>query len=220
MQIVSNPRLLNTLVEALSLGFLEEMARSVPALYAEAIAEVSASPILEDAEASYLLPHMRRAYFEANFRKVARKNALVAMVKPTRNDTATYSMIKAGNVIFTASHVSSPGAHVRNAAFRSERALLNDLLDQVDFIGFDTPKEDRVDDGAIYCIVLYGEISGSNIPFMQFAFPEPETAGYVDIYTFDEVLVAARGRSIIQAPNLIDTAFPKPKTQPKEGEGT
>lgn len=223
MQQQSNPELFNLLVEALPLSFLEAMARAVPAIYAEASAELSASTLIDEQEMGMLLPHYRRAMLETRMRRDAKAAGLVAVTKSTKNDTAKFSFVDAGRIVLTASHVAQPNHQPRYAAFRNEHAALNELLEQGDFFGFpDEPTNG--DDGKIYCYFLYGgEVSKDKITtFEEIAIPAPGGGGYVDHYPLASVLMVVRALNQPAVEAQLDNAFPVPKQlpkDPKEGMG-
>lgn len=216
MQQQSNPELFKALVKALPLPFLQGMARAIPAIYAEAHAEVNGSAVIGEAEAATLLPHFRRAILETRIRQEAANSGLAATVRKTKNDTASFSLLTFGQFMLTASHVADPGRRVRAAAFRSEHSALNEVLSQVDMFGFG---EQSSAEQKIYCILLHGgDVREGNVTtFMEFAFPSPTDSSYVDSYPFDEVLAAAYGLTVDQAYVQTDKAFPVLKQQPKEG---
>lgn len=218
MQHQSNPELFKVLVEALPLSFLEGMARAVPAIYADALAELTESTVIDKQEMVTLLPHYRRAMMETKIRNEAKAAGLLALTKPTKNDTATFSFVDAGRIVLTASHVAQPNHQPRFAAFRNEHAELNELLEQMDFIGF-PEQPDSGTENKIYCILLYGGGGTKDkiTTFMEFAIPAPGSAGYVDHYSFASVLVAARVRAQPAVEDQIDAAFPIRKQQPKAG---
>jgi hypothetical protein len=221
----SNPELFTALANALPLTFLEALAQGVPALHAEAKAEATGSPLIDEPESHYVLPHLRRAMFETLFRREATKAGMQAVCMPNKRETAVFTLVRSGPFLFTASHVSQPGGAVRSAAFRSERAALNELLEQDDMFPDALAAELKAADAGdersvvgVYCILLYGGDVGSAVaPFMEFAFPTTESTSYVDRYSFGDVLIAARDIGRPMEENERDGAFPALKRVPKEG---
>lgn len=223
MQQQSNPALFNALVAALPLQFLEGLATVLPHVNAEALASAHDSPLLDESEAAYLVPHFRRAFFEKQFRDIGRANGLNATVAWTRGETAQFSVVRAGQFVFTASYVSEPGGSTRAAAFRSDLSTLNDLLEQGQLFTEDQaplPKGAQIDNKDIYCILVYGGGAKGASLFMQFVFPAPLVGGSVDRYNLDEVLVAARALGEAPAPAQKDNAFPKRKPKQDKDAGT
>lgn len=223
--VQSNPELFIALANALPLPFLEALAQGVPALHAEAKAEAAGSPLIDEPESLYVLPHLRRAMFETLFRREATKAGMQALCMPNKRETAFFTLVRSGAFLFTASHVSQPGGAVRSAAFRSERAALNELLEQEDMfpdaLAAELKAADAGEEGSaegVYCILLYGGDVGSAVaPFMEFAFPATESSGYVDRYAFADVLMAARDIGRPVQDDERDGAFPALKQLPKEG---
>lgn len=225
----SNEKLFEELVRSLPLAFLEDMAMAVPNMMSEAVALVSQSVLIEQSEIHYLLPHVRRAMFESQFRQRAKKAGLNAFLNSVQNDKAHYSVVEAGRFTLTASYVSTPGKYVRSAEFRSERGVLNELIDQGELFKTDDgeiqiPAEVIQKTDGIYCILLYGGELGAKVsPFMEFAFPAPNYGGYVDHYPFFDVLTAARRLNENSTNEPIAGAIPtlKPNAKsagtPKEG---
>jgi hypothetical protein len=216
MQEITNPELFKSLVAAMPLSFLEGMARALPSIYADALAELEASAVIDAQDAVTLLPHYRRAMMETRFRREAIDAGLSAIVETTKNETARYSSVTANQIVLTASYVPQPNHQARFAAFRSDFATLNELLEQGDFFGF---ADQKSTDKKIYCILLYGGAATKESvnTFMEFAFPSPEGGGYVEHYPFAQVLIAARALHSEKPKDQIDTAHPTVKKQPKKG---
>lgn len=222
MQVQSNPKLFSALAEALPQQFLEGMLRGYAAIAAEAHAEATESPLIDPPEAQYLEPHLRRAMLETHVRRQAEDAGLTAFVKTTKNETARFSVIKAGVFVLTASYVPSPGAYVRPAVFRAESAVLNEFLEQGDFFGFEEvvrSDSEEIPADAIYGILLYGGSVSSkgNTTFMEVAFPHPDRPGYVDRYSCAEILAAKLATIDHQSTDEMLGAFPKPKHIRKDG---
>lgn len=222
MRQQSNPALFNALVGALPLAFLENLATALSRVHAEAVATATESPLLEETEAWYLVPHLRRAFFEKQFRDSARSAGLVAKVKSTRGDTAHFSVVEASQFVITASFIAERGGIPRAAQFRSDLSTLNDLLEQGQLFTIEqAPVPDALlassDD--VYCILAYGGGTKRSKLFMQFVFPAPGEGGSVDRYEFTDVLEAARAAHQPES-GIVDKAFPTPKKRPDSGTGT
>lgn len=193
----SNQNLFDALVEALPLSFLESMSMAVPNLFAEAYNEFSQSTVLDNSQVPVLVPHYRRGLFETQFFRRAHDAGLKVKVQPTKRGASNFVVVEAGKFVFTASFVSTPGQSVRNADFRNEHSELNELLDQKElFHDHEKPEELSKDlivkSESIYGILLYGgDITGKS-HFMEFGFPTVGSSGYVDHYSFCDVLVAAK----------------------------
>jgi len=218
VQAQSNPALFNALVEALPLAFLESLAVALRRVNAEAQSTAETSPLLEEPEVAYLMPHLRRAFFEKQFRDSARKAGLKPSVSTTRGDTAQFSVVNADGFVFTASYIGEPGGIPRSAAFRNEMSNLNDLLEQATLFPEEEPaRAPSREVDPIYCIVAYGGGVRGVQPWMQFVFPAPTAGGSIDRYKFDDVLVAKRGLTTPRVEKDIDTAFPTPKKKRSTG---
>jgi hypothetical protein len=126
-------------------------------------------------EARYALPHIQRANFEGDWRKVKRKfpAGKARIRKNTRGDGHTRYVF--GRVVMTASAVSEPDELPRRAVFRNTYAgeQQTDLFD----------KDATVPRGtALYAMLTHGpRRAGSPVPaFIRILFPSKDCKSLVD----------------------------------------
>ncbi len=229
MATQSNLNLFNALAAALPLSFLKGLASAGPNLFEEAFNEVSHSTVIDPSQVPVLVPHVRRAMFETQFKRQAIDAGLKAYVRPTKKGGGNFTVVEAGKFVFTASFVPTRGHAVRSADFRTEHSALNELLDQgVLFENEEEvpnlPNEVIANSEAIYGILLYGgDLSGKSNFFMEFAIPEVNGTGYVDHYSFFDVLMAAQEFAApasdlrIQGPIPTFKPHAVPKVEKKDG---
>lgn len=226
----SNQNLFDALVAAMPLSFLEDMATAVPHLFAEAYNEFSNSAVVDSSQVPVLVPHYRRSLFETKFLRCAEQAGLKVQVRTTKRGASNFVVVEAGKFVFTASFVASRGQSVRNADFRTEHSELNELLDQQDLFKDEEERKplsrDSINNSeSIYGILLYGGDLTGKSHFMEFGFPTVGSSGYVDHYSFGDVLVAAREYALPAVQTEVkDGAVPtlKPHAIPKviEKDGT
>lgn len=218
MKKQSTPKLFEALLEAIPPQFAVGLLSSYPRLCAEAEQVVEQHPLIEGAPAKYAIPHLRRALVESAVLREAKEAGLVAYDKPNANGSSSFTIVKAGRFVFTASYVDTPGKNVRRAVFRSEAAELNEFFDQADMFGFDKVESDVPEivlADAIYGILLYGG-DGVN-HFIEVAFPNSSGNGYVDRYKLSDILEALNMRKTSNSDNQKFDVSPKPKQFIKDG---
>lgn len=215
-----NPELLKALVKALPYSFLVGLKESIPRLYMEAHAAVSADPLLGPAEVEYLIPHYRRALIEKALHDLTQDTMMHAVTMPNSKRTAKYTLIQSGNFIITESYLNDESARVRNAEFRSGYSKLNSLISQRSFDGegFSLDESIKNIEGPIYCLLLHGpDPFDKKLPgFMKWAFPHPTANGWVAEFDFSAVLQAAFDLSPAKQN---DGAIPTLKKNKDEGTG-
>ncbi|WP_139093424.1 hypothetical protein [Delftia sp. JD2] len=218
MQKQSNVQLFEALVEAIPPQFAAGLLSSYPRLCAEAEQVALGHPLIEEPEAKYVIPHFRRGLVETAVRRLAREAGLETYARPNANGSSSFTMVKAGRFVLTASYVETPGKNVRRAIFRSEAAELNEFLDQLDMFGYDEAgidKQEIVLADAIYGILLYGGEGGGS--FMEVALPNQSGSGYVERYKLSDILEASNMRNTEATDSDKFDVSPKPRRNRKDG---
>jgi hypothetical protein len=212
-----NHDLFDAFAAAMPLTFLEGVKSVMHQLYEEAHHAMHQDPLLGSPEAAYATPHYRRALIETRLRQEAQKSGLAATVQTNSAQSAEFTAIKAANFVITESFVNQPSGRVRYAKFRQDYCALNKLLSQMPIEGIDTSDMLTYTDGAVYCIMLHGPDfhDRSKLGFVDWAFPDHNNRRYVDIFSLDELVVAARARTVI---TQVDSAHAKLKAR-KTGKG-
>lgn len=201
-----NEMLFQQVVSDLPLAFLNELPVIQQQAYHEATEIVLNDGCFDEAEAHYIIPHLRRAKFEQLFRLRALDNGLPAIVQSTRKN-ASYTLVTAGSIILTASFAHHENEFVRPAHFRDQHSSLNSLLAQMEL--FESTMK-AAETGSLYAIVLHGKKSeGTNQGFLRLAFPSHDRKCYADNYNIYDLITASQDSGI--GKEEIDLAVPTTK---------
>jgi hypothetical protein len=209
--------LLSLLAEELPLGFLENIWDAREHICKESYERAYSDTVWGDAEAHYILPHFRRALFEPVFRNSATKNKLIVAIERNLAKNYEYTLVRAGQLVLTASHVKTGGKLPRPALFRAHYASVNHVLSNPRLPFLEGPPKELYKRGEKYALILHGEDSrdASSFGFLRFAFPSTDLKQWLGNYDFLDVLslVKAQGR---QEQDVRDQAHPRIKRKKQE----
>jgi hypothetical protein len=142
-----------------------------------------------NAEAITLLPYIRRALWEADFRKAAIENGLKAHNSDHKANNSSCVLVKAGGIILTGHCVVGPEEFVREAESRKQNAGVNKYLNHYIDNRLLTAPVPKLDERPIYINVLHGawfparrEDAMTVDPascFLRFAIPEADSNKYL-----------------------------------------
>ncbi len=216
-----NKLLFDSILSDVPHEFLRELPIIREQVYGETYERVLNDYKYEDAEASYLLPHMRRAAFESLFRSRAKAYGLVATIESNKKNNAYYTVVRAGRFHLTASFVRNENDFVRHAHFRDKHASLNGVLAQLDWVKPD--KHTVVND--LYAIVLHGADARNSNPdtfndtggFLQIAIPSDDNKCWVETYNIFDLLNILEQRRMDGHANMPDQAIPSRKRKRENG---
>jgi hypothetical protein len=175
--------------ESVPRQFLEDTIRCMYGAYREA--HDYCLKEYEPSEMHDLLPHVRRAMVERNWRAVAARHPGVsASAWPNSTASSYHTRIRSGRVILTASAVERPGALTRSAEFRNTYARTSQLSFE------DADHASPTGGESLYAILLHGpdpaRIYGPG--FVHVGFPAADSSGYVE-----NIDLMARFRELVRA---------------------
>jgi hypothetical protein len=207
------------------LRFWESMAKGAPVLYKEAYSRAYKETAWGEPEAKYMLPHHRRSFFEYLFRTSALTAGLIAVSEPNFAGNCEYTLVRAGRLVFTASHVDGENEVVRPSLFRKQNAIVNRILsnptlkaENSDEVIFNPPKLYEADE--ISAIITHGAISNdpSTFGFVRVVFPSADSTKYVANFDMFEIYTISLNRAQAKAQaDVVDIAIPKLRKK-KKGE--
>lgn len=154
-------------------------------------------------EFRYVMPHLQRANFEGDWRKLARsfKGSKARVVKNARGDGHTRYVF--GRVVMTASAVQEPEQIPRDAQFRKTNAGEQ----QLDLL---SPNADLpAKDAALYAMLTHGpRLPGHPLPsFIRIGFPSKDCSEFVDYFDLTPLLYER------MAPQNEEEAAPEPPSE-------
>jgi hypothetical protein len=142
-----------------------------------------------NAEAVTLLPYVRRALWEANFRKAAIESGLKTHNSDHIAKNSSCVLVKARGIILTGHYVDGPNEFVREAESRKQNAGVNKWLNHyIDSRLLTTPVP-TLDERPIYINVLHGAwfparredamAVDPSSSFLRFAIPAADSNQYL-----------------------------------------
>lgn len=217
--------LLDRFVKEVPKQFLVRMLERQHALYQQSIAaafdERWSAP-----EALNVLPHLRRAFVEHDFRQTAIACGLKAFDTPHAGDNCTCVLVKAGQLILTAHYVDGPKQFVRDAESRKQNAAVNGWMDEhIDERLLVNPLP-KFGNKPIYLNLLHGGIFlrtadgkvsvDSTACFLHIAIPDEASQKYLYNWSAQEILLAystAATQTVAVLEAIEDKAKPRAKAQ-------
>jgi len=206
--------LIEMLIDDVPLRFVKAVIERTPLVYKEAYSRSYEEPAWDEPEAQYIIGHNRRVVFEKMYRTEA-INAGLAVDVQSNGRNCSYTLVRSGRFILTASHVQNQSEVTKPALFREQFAGINKLLTNplLPFLELDPLQLSRADN--VYAIVLHGCESRNpqNVGFMRLAFPSADSEAYVaNLCLFElQQKMALRKRAIPQEEKIVDLARPRLK---------
>ncbi len=99
--------------------------------YSESHAASFNNPLLDECDAEYSYPHLRRAIMEKRVRDSARAAGLSVSLQWNQANNYQFTEIEAGDWVFTLKHTSDEKHMLKSSIFREQSAELNGLLPQL-----------------------------------------------------------------------------------------
>ena len=181
--------LLQRFLDAVPREFVQWLLERQLPIYQQSIALAFSEQPWTNAEAITVLPIVRRALWEADFRKAAIEHGL----KPDNSDhvakNSSCVLVKADHIILTGHYVDGPNDFVREAESRKQNAGVNKWLNHhIDSRLLTTPVP-ALDQRSIYINVLHGALFPSrgedvmtvdaSTSFLRFAIPAADSNQYL-----------------------------------------
>lgn len=211
-------------VRAFPKSFLTQLLERQQALYQQSIA-LAFNETWTRTEAMNVLPHVRRALWESEFRQGAVQSGLKCFDMPHVGENCSCVMVKVDSLILTAHYVDGPGQFVRDAVSRKQNAAVNEWLpEHVDerLLVRPLPKFGRK---PIYLNLLHGShfhnsatgalISEPTSCFLRVAVPDDASKKYLYSWSAQDIIAAYATVLDAAAPvqAIEDKALPRKKAQ-------
>ena len=153
----------------------------------------------EKSEYHYILPHVRRSFFEQNWRNAMEKiHCVNTMVESTRGGKHEYTVVSYGNLYLTASYLRERHLFPRASEFRKRYSF----TPQLPFL-FHDETIDKSDNG-VYALLIHGpDLNYKNVGFAFWGIPDP---GYkfftskLDLFAEFSEAVDRNKQAIIESP--------------------
>lgn len=173
------------------IGFIADLARRQPQVYAEAAATAYEDPRWTEAEGRSLIGHLERAIFENMTRNAAKAHGMIPNDKDHHGENCSCVHVYSDNLALTTHRVPEPGHFVRQCASRKQDAAVNKFLDGYLLDGsLCAPLPQLKGAERIRLYILHGARVNANNEkelFIQLAAPDAELNGYQWICSFSEL---------------------------------
>jgi hypothetical protein len=201
--------------------FVTRMLERQLSLYQQSVAAAFNEQPWMDAEGFSLLPHVRRALWEAEIRRAAIASDLMPYDMPHVGKNSSCVHIKADSIILTAHYVDSPNEFVREAESRKQNAGANHWLNHyVDDRLLTTPIP-KLDERPIYINMLHGawfptrredtmKIDQATC-FIRFGIPASDSNQYLACCLWS-------AQELVEQYAPVAAAEPTPKSMPDEAK--
>lgn len=213
--------LIRWLTADLPVGFLQDLLRIAPQVYAESWTRTYGDPLFgrKSPEAHDLIGHERNALFQSRLPAIAAAHHLscVATLNPRR--TSNYRLVRAGHFILTASAVRSQKDHPRLAVFRKRNAGINRLLAQR-VLAFMPLAEIQSEQPGTNGIILHGPDSRNprECGFVMIGIPSPTLKRWVFCESIQYLIAAHVEQDAAITPELVlDNVHPRRRTERRSG---
>jgi hypothetical protein len=181
--------LLQRFLDAVPREFVKWLLERQLSIYKQSIAIAFNEQPWTNAEAITLLPYVRRALWEADFRKAATESRLKIHNSDHTAKNSSCVLVKAGGIILTGHYVDGPSVFVREAESRKQNAGVNQWLNHyVDNRLLTTPVP-TLNERPIYINVLHGAwfparredamTVDPSSSFLRFAIPAADSNQYL-----------------------------------------
>lgn len=158
-------------------AYVRDVLKCLVKSYGEAYTQCAQLP---KEQAHDVLPHYRRALFEAGLKDLApRHKGVAASTHTNKAKNCNHVLTRCGQVVMTESAVEFATQVVRYAEFRGTYARSNQ------FLLFDSAPPPSPD-APLYCILRHGVSDDQRVPlFVNIGFPTPDCKGCVEGSTID-----------------------------------
>jgi len=181
--------LLQRFLDSVPAEFVKHLLERQLSIYQQAMHLAFDEQPWSEIEAITLMPYIRRALFESEFRKAAIQSGLKTHNSDHVAKNSTCVLVKAGGIILTGHCVEGPEEFVREAESRKQNAGVNKWLNHYVDSRWLTAPIPKLDERPIYINVLHGAWfssrrtgAGTVDPascFIRFAIPAADSNKYL-----------------------------------------
>jgi hypothetical protein len=181
--------LLQRFLKEVPQGLVQWLLLRQTAIYQQSIELAFNEQPWTHAEAITLLPYLRRALWEADFRKAAIDQSLTARDSDHNAKNSSCVLVKAGSIILTGHCVEGPNKFVHEAESRKQNAGVNKWLNHYIDPRLLTSPVPKLDARPIYINVLHGALFPArrkdamtvdpSTCFLRFAIPAADSNKYL-----------------------------------------
>ena len=166
------------LVADLPPSFVSRLLEALPKIYVSALERVQEIEPLGEEEVNYLLGHMRRVLFEAEFRSIASDCGLRLEMHQPEKGGCSHVRVITGRFQLIGCHVQSPGSFPRHSDCREQYSAVNECISQQEMF----PAGSQPGEHSLYGILTHAAEPKDNSAFRsaQIGFPDVEFIEWVE----------------------------------------
>ena len=212
---------LDAIASATPRPFVQRLLQRLPNLYAAAADTVNHDPMVAPEFAQILIGHARSFYVQTEFQRAGQSAGLAATIDRTPAGYP-FTLVRAGQFLFTVAASPSIGDTPRPADFREDLAALNAFSDAPKLPTF--VAEEMYQPGAIYTIVYHVPVTATapseyrrTLGYLGVGIPNKKMTDWLFTASMQAIFARQQEATSEIEPSQRDSVNPKPRKIADEG---